>query len=160
MQKGCKKCDVKFEVTDRDQEYYAKIEVPHPTLCPDCRTQRRMSFRNERNLYKGKCGLCGDTMISAYKPGHKFPVYCNDCFGKGGERGKRSGGDRVVPNADHNHKQFEMLNNKLDTILAMLKTNSPIEKTTKVSKKTVEKKPVVKKKKVTEKKPAAKKTVP
>jgi len=77
---NCTKCKNGFEITDKDRAFYKKIQVPHPTLCPDCRTQRRMSFRNERNLYHDKCDLCGDKMISAYKPGHTMPVYCNTCW--------------------------------------------------------------------------------
>ncbi|MBU0627024.1 hypothetical protein KKG31_00015 [Patescibacteria group bacterium] len=47
-------------------EFYSKVSpiiagkkylIPAPTLCPDCRQQRRISFRNERSLYKRKCDL-------------------------------------------------------------------------------------------------------
>jgi len=62
--KNCKICSAKFDITDKDLEFYEKISpvfnsekylIPSPTLCPDCRHQRRLSFRNERNLYKRKC---------------------------------------------------------------------------------------------------------
>jgi len=64
MQKTCKKCSTHFEITSSDLEFYKKIspkfdgkvfEIPTPTLCPECRQQRRLSFRNERNLYKRDC---------------------------------------------------------------------------------------------------------
>jgi hypothetical protein len=32
-----------------------KYSIPTPQLCPECREQRRISFRNERKLYKRKC---------------------------------------------------------------------------------------------------------
>jgi hypothetical protein len=70
--KICKHCQSSFEITDKDLELYdkispsfpspdslvsglKKIQIPSPTLCPDCRQQRRLSFRNERNLYRRKC---------------------------------------------------------------------------------------------------------
>jgi len=64
MQKKCKKCSINFEITNEDLEFYKKvspvfngekIEIPTPTLCPDCRQQRRISFRNFYKLYKSKC---------------------------------------------------------------------------------------------------------
>lgn len=63
-----------------DFEFYAKIKVPAPTFCPECRTQRRLAFRNERTLYKRKCDLCGKDMISMYPQNTSFPVYCLPCF--------------------------------------------------------------------------------
>jgi hypothetical protein len=72
--KVCEKCNSKFEITDKDLEFYDKIspvfsspdstesglkkfQIPTPNFCPDCRQQRRLSFRNERKLYKRKCDL-------------------------------------------------------------------------------------------------------
>lgn len=51
------------------------MEVPEPTLCPDCRMQRRMAVRNERNLYKRICDLTGKSIISCYSPEKPFTVY-------------------------------------------------------------------------------------
>ena len=46
---------------------FMKMKVA-PTFCPDCRLQRRLSFRNERTLYKRPCELCGQETISMYDP--------------------------------------------------------------------------------------------
>lgn len=68
-----------FVITDDDQKFYKKMGVPLPTLCPDCRVQRRMSFRNFRKLYNRKCDLTGKQIISMYAPdppeGHTGPPY-------------------------------------------------------------------------------------
>jgi Zn ribbon nucleic-acid-binding protein len=62
--KSCKNCNSSFEITDKDLEFYEKVSpsfngkkylIPSPTFCPDCRQQRRLTFRNERKLYKRKC---------------------------------------------------------------------------------------------------------
>lgn len=64
-----------YEITDEDQKFYKKIEVPPPVLCPDCRLQQRLSFRNERKLYNRKCDLSGKEIISMYSPDKSYKVY-------------------------------------------------------------------------------------
>jgi hypothetical protein len=75
MQKTCKQCSATFEITDEDQKFYEKVNVSDPTMCPDCRAQRRMAFRNERNLYHRKCDLSGKQIISIYSPDKPYEVY-------------------------------------------------------------------------------------
>ena len=82
--KNCKHCGVVFIITDKDREFYDKIspvfswkkyKIPNPTLCPDCRQQRRLSRRNERKLYKRNCDASGKQIISIYSPDKKVKVY-------------------------------------------------------------------------------------
>lgn len=61
-------------------DFYRKINVPPPTFCSDCRLQRRMTYRNERTLYKDACDLCKKSMLSMYSPDKPFVVYCKDCW--------------------------------------------------------------------------------
>jgi len=85
--KICRHCSTSFPITDKDLEFYEKISptfngkkyiIPTPTLCPDCRQQRRLSFRNERKLYKRKCDATGRDIISMYSPDKPFKVYHQD----------------------------------------------------------------------------------
>lgn len=78
--KSCKECSKSFEIFPEDLAFYKKINVPEPTLCPDCRQQRRLSFRNEKNLYKRNCDLCGVGMLSFFDKVVDFPVYCSKCW--------------------------------------------------------------------------------
>lgn len=89
MKKTCTQCSQFFPVTDDDLAFYAKVSpviegktlrIPPPTLCPDCRMQRRLAFRNERNLYTRKCDLCQKEMISIYSPDKPYTVYCASCW--------------------------------------------------------------------------------
>lgn len=73
--KSCKTCGQKFEVRAVDREFLEKMQVPQPTLCPDCRAQRRLAFRNQRNLYHRKCDFTGENMISLYSPDKPYKVY-------------------------------------------------------------------------------------
>jgi len=82
-----KKCRISgkdFFVTNRDLEFYEKISpvfagkkylIPSPTLCPDERQRRRLSFRNERKFYHRKCDKTGNQMISIYSPDKPFTIY-------------------------------------------------------------------------------------
>lgn len=83
----CKKCNIIFPITDADIEFYSEVSpnfegkkysIPSPTLCPDCRQQRRLAFRNERKLYKRKCYATGNDIISIYSPDSKFTIYSQE----------------------------------------------------------------------------------
>ncbi len=73
--KNCENCGGEFEVTERDREYYVKLKVPEAVCCHPCRSQRRLAWRNERNLYGRKCDLTGKDIISIYPAEAPFPVY-------------------------------------------------------------------------------------
>jgi hypothetical protein len=101
--KICRHCSEKFDITNKDFEFYEKVSplfrsleltpglkekprvkvengkvkylIPAPTLCPDCRQQRRLSWRNERKLYKRKCDFSGKEIISMYSPDKNYKVY-------------------------------------------------------------------------------------
>lgn len=76
----CQNCKQEFTIAPEDFEFYKKIAVPPPTRCPDCRAQRRYSWRNERVLYRRSCDLCQKTIVTIYSPNKPFKVYCTDCF--------------------------------------------------------------------------------
>lgn len=89
MLKSCKNCQTSFKITNEDLEFLDKIApvfngkkylVPSPTLCLNCRQQRRFVWRNERSLYSRKCDLCKKNIIAAYPEKTTFPVYCNQCW--------------------------------------------------------------------------------
>jgi hypothetical protein len=77
---ACQNCKKSFEITNDDFGFYEKIGVPAPTFCPDCRYQRRISDRNEWELYRRNCSKCNLGMVSIYNPQYKGPVYCNTCW--------------------------------------------------------------------------------
>lgn len=85
----CKKCHALFPITDKDMEFYAKVSptfqnkkypIPSPTLCPDCRQQRRLTFHNERKLYKSACKGTGKNIISVYPPNSPYSVYSTEYY--------------------------------------------------------------------------------
>ena len=80
MNTSCKHCHKGFDIDQDDQAFYEKIHVPHPTHCPDCRRQRRLSFRNDYMFYSRSCDLCKRSIISLYNPENPQPIYCNKCW--------------------------------------------------------------------------------
>ncbi len=89
MQKTCKQCSAQFEITSEDLAFYEKVSpvfhgkkelIPPPTLCPECRMQRRLAWRNERNLYHSKSTLSGKQIISLYSGEKSLSVYPQDEF--------------------------------------------------------------------------------
>ena len=78
--KSCKSCSQNFTIEDLDKAFYTKIKVPEPTHCPECRLQRRIVFRNERNLFRRQCDLCKNQIVSTFDADTPFQVYCPDCW--------------------------------------------------------------------------------
>ncbi|MCA9364002.1 hypothetical protein KC727_02175 [Candidatus Kaiserbacteria bacterium] len=76
--KTCKKCQNDFTVTPEDSVFYEKIDVPPPTLCPECRYIRRLLDRNEWTMYRRTCDATGKSIVSIYKEDVPFPVYQQD----------------------------------------------------------------------------------
>lgn len=95
MEKVCANhwCKSSFEISDSDLAFLEKVSpifngkkelIPPPTICPQCRMQRRLAFRNERSLYKRTCDLTHRDMISMYPENSPYVVYSKDAwFGDG-----------------------------------------------------------------------------
>ncbi|MCX6807464.1 MAG: hypothetical protein NTZ80_01485 [Patescibacteria group bacterium] len=89
--KICSKCKAQFEIADVDKEFYDRISpvfpsagstqtavkcpIPEPNSCPKCRSKRRLSFRNERKIYKRRCDFTGNDIISSYSPDKFIKVF-------------------------------------------------------------------------------------
>lgn len=78
--KNCQNCKNDFTIEPDDFGFYVKMEVDAPKMCPECRAQLRLSFRNERNFYKRKCDKCSKDVVSMYSPNKQFKVWCYDCW--------------------------------------------------------------------------------
>jgi len=68
--RNCQNCKKEFTIEPEDFVFYEKIKVPPPTFCSECKTIRRLTWRNEMSLYKRKCGAEGhdEMVISIYHP--------------------------------------------------------------------------------------------
>jgi len=90
MHKNCKQCSIEFEITQEDFDFYDKVspvflgkkyEIPSPVMCPICRDQLRLTFRNERKLYSRKCDKCKKSIVSNFSSDSPVKlIYCEDCY--------------------------------------------------------------------------------
>ncbi len=78
--KQCQNCKTDFTIELEDFNFYKKIDVPPPTFCPECRQQRRMTWRNDFNFFPRKCDLCGEKMLSLYSEDKSFKILCPKCW--------------------------------------------------------------------------------
>jgi hypothetical protein len=72
---NCTQCTIAFHIDDTDRQFYQKLDLPNPKMCPPCRMQRRIMFRNFENLYHRKCDLTGKQIISMYDKDFPGPVF-------------------------------------------------------------------------------------
>ena len=84
MERTCPQCSAAFTITDTDKQFYEmaapviggnKHAFSLPTLCPDCRCQRRLTWRNDRSFYTRTCDSTGETFVSIYPQESPFTVY-------------------------------------------------------------------------------------
>jgi len=53
-------------------------KLPIPSLCFECRLQRKLAFRNEYTFYKRKCNASWENIISIYSPNKDYVIYKYD----------------------------------------------------------------------------------
>ncbi len=82
--KTCAVSGAEFPIYKSDLEFYDKVspvingvkyKIPTPKLCPEERERRRMSWRNERSLYRSTCDATGRQIISMYPDNSWYTVY-------------------------------------------------------------------------------------
>jgi hypothetical protein len=78
--RNCQNCKKYFVIDQEDFNFYEKIKVPPPTFCPECRLIRRMTWRNERSLYKRPCAKTGKDIITMFHPDTDVVVYDHDIW--------------------------------------------------------------------------------
>ena len=78
-QRTCQQCGGVFDIFREDIDFYKMLRVPPPTLCPDCRLQRRLGWRINflPIFYKKTCSAPGhnEKIISFYSEENPVRVY-------------------------------------------------------------------------------------
>jgi hypothetical protein len=78
--RNCQNCQNPFTIDLNDVNFYEKKGVPLPILCSTCRRIRRLTWRNDFNLYSRSCALCQKNFVSIYAPNTGLTVLCPKCF--------------------------------------------------------------------------------
>jgi CxxC-x17-CxxC domain-containing protein len=157
-----KRCEVPFKPTGDKPVYCSQCFTNHGGSSRSDSSERggrERSRHSDRPMFDAVCDTCGKRFELPFRPTGDKPVYCNDCFDRGGV----SAGKSVSSPINQNKEQFDMLNAKLDRLIKLLTPTAPvkeekkevvvekkeiiIEKKAKKNKKAVVKKPIAKKKK-------------
>ncbi len=72
---ACANCNTTFDILAEDFDFYSKIQVPPPTLCPECRLKRRLSWRNDWHLFKKTDERTGEKIFSLYPEESPVKIY-------------------------------------------------------------------------------------
>lgn len=125
----CSKCGKNCELPFRPTN-------SRPVFCSSCFENNRTSDsgsdgRNfdrpsnnfdDREMFTAVCADCGSNCQVPFRPTNGKPVFCSNCFGEKKGAGNRE--DRPSNSQPQNDKQLELLNSKLDKIIALLTANT------------------------------------
>jgi hypothetical protein len=87
--KTCSQCSGVFHIFQEDVDFYKKLHVPPPKLCPECRKQRRYGFYNNiLKFYRKECiihqeekqnscaeSCSGTGVISTFPPQSPYKIF-------------------------------------------------------------------------------------
>ena len=95
-------CTTAFKIIEDELNFYRKINLPIPRLCPNCRTFERLKQRTDIKLYKRNCQCGGknskngdykntashfhanDTCINEFETSYSTDreeiIYCEKCY--------------------------------------------------------------------------------
>jgi hypothetical protein len=83
-------CTTAFKIMKRELDFYRKLGIPLPRLCPNCRHYARLEKRNPLKLWHRSCmcdksshehaGKCEVEFETSYSPDRPEIVYCEKCY--------------------------------------------------------------------------------
>lgn len=88
----CTNCSKNYRIIQSEFDFYKRLEIPLPTLCPDCRHSRRFNARGPNKLWGRSCmcekgnhghnGTCPNRFETSYALERLEIIYCEDCYNK------------------------------------------------------------------------------
>ena len=75
-------CTEAFKITPEELQFYKRMNLPIPHLCPNCRHYERISKRNPLKLWHRSCMKegCTNEFETSYSPERPEIVYCEKCY--------------------------------------------------------------------------------
>ncbi len=87
---ACTVCKKNFRVIAREYDFYKKLSIPLPRLCPDCRHARRFVARGPNRTWTRTCMCekkhahhssdCSNIFETSFAPDRPEIVYCEACY--------------------------------------------------------------------------------
>lgn len=76
----CEVSGKNYRIQPAELNFYRKMNLPVPHLCPDERHKQRMALRNPRQLFERNCDKCGVDIQTTFAPDRPEKVYCEECY--------------------------------------------------------------------------------
>ncbi len=76
----CENTGKNYRIVKPELQFYRKMNLPIPKLCPDERHRQRISSRNTRSLWDRKCDECKCEMRSTFSLDRPERVLCESCY--------------------------------------------------------------------------------
>jgi len=75
-------CTEAFKIIPEEYQFYKRMSLPIPRLCPNCRHYERLSQRNPLKLWHRACMKlnCPNTFETSYSPDRPEIIYCEKCY--------------------------------------------------------------------------------
>ena len=77
-------CTEAFKITPAELQFYQRMNLPLPKVCPNCRHYQRLKKRNPLKLWHRKCMKegCQNEFKTSYAPDRSEIIYCEKCYQK------------------------------------------------------------------------------
>lgn len=75
-------CTTAFKIIPQELQFYKRMNLPLPRLCPNCRHYERLAMRNPFKLWDRNCAKCSQPIKTSYAPTRPEIVYCESCYQK------------------------------------------------------------------------------
>jgi hypothetical protein len=84
-------CTEAFKIIEPEYQFYKRMNLPLPHLCPNCRHYQRLKQRNPLKLWHRQCmcdktnhhnhsGKCEVEFETSYSPDRPEVIYCEKCY--------------------------------------------------------------------------------
>lgn len=75
-------CTQAFKIISQEFQFYQRMNLPIPRLCPNCRHYQRFKQRNPLKLWHRPCMNkgCTNEFETSYAPDRKEIIYCESCY--------------------------------------------------------------------------------
>jgi hypothetical protein len=75
-------CTEAFKIIPEELQFYKRMNLPLPRLCPNCRHYERLAQRNPLKLWHRACMKegCNNEFETSYSPDRPEIVYCEKCY--------------------------------------------------------------------------------
>ena len=85
-------CTEAFKIIEPELQFYKRMNLPIPHLCPNCRHYNRLKQRNPHKLWHRKCMCektdhanhldigCPNEFETSYAPDRREIIYCEKCY--------------------------------------------------------------------------------